>query len=139
MGKTALDMKRKRIYVKECIYKSNNGTDDLIQQVRQHVKGRELIVAESATPRTNYDLRKKGLNINPVSKTRTVAEWLRELQDFEIIISENSINLANELTSYVWSDKKAGVPIDAFNHLIDGAIRYFYMNQNRSRAKTKAY
>jgi len=30
------------------------------------------------------------------------------------------------LQNYVWSDKKAGIPIDAFNHLIDG-IRYYYM------------
>ena len=129
MDKVAIDAKRKIIYIDECIHENNQGTDDLIKSIRQSVKGNELIVAESATPRTNKDLRNKGLNIHPVSKTRTVAEWLRELQDYEFILSENSTNTAKEFQNYCWSDKKAGVPVDAWNHHIDN-IRYYYMYQN---------
>jgi len=125
MSRVAVDRKRKKIYAQECIYKSNNGTIDLIEQVKQHCKRHELVVAESATPRTNKDL-SKHFNIKPVRKTKTVVDWLRELQNYEIIITEDSFNLARELQNYVWSDKKAGIPIDAFNHLIDG-IRYYYM------------
>ena len=36
-------------------------------------------------------------------------------------------NLEKELNSYVWDDKKAGIPIDANNHLID-AMRYVFMD-----------
>ena len=131
MSKLAIDMKRKKIYAKECIYKSNNGTEELIRQVGQHCTRNDLIIAESATPRTNKDLGKH-FNIVPIRKIRTVIDWLREMQDFEFIISGESHNLARELQNYIWSDKKAGVPIDAFNHLIDG-IRYFYMEKSMRR------
>jgi phage terminase large subunit len=127
MSKIAIDRKRKKIYARECIYKSNNGTQDLIEQVKQHCGRTDLIVAESATPRTNKDL-SKYFNIVPIRKTKTVVDWIREMQDYEWIITEDSHNLARELQNYIWSDKKAGIPIDAFNHLIDG-IRYYYMDR----------
>lgn len=127
--KVAIDKRRKIIYAHECIYKTNNGTQDLINEIGKYVKRHELIIAESASPRTNLDL-SKHFNIKAVSKTRTVADWLRELQDYQIVISENSFNLAKELQNYIWSDKKAGVPLDSYNHLID-SLRYFYIMQNK--------
>ena len=129
MTKIAIDLRRKIIYCEEKIYTQNNGTEDLIKQIKTFYKGGELIIAESASPRTNYDLGKH-FNIEAVSKTKTVAEWLRFMQDYEIVISENSYNLAKELQNYIWSDKKSGTPIDAFNHQID-EIRYYLMNKNQ--------
>jgi phage terminase large subunit len=41
--------------------------------------------------------------------------------NYDIVVCGKSPNLRKELNNYVWNDKKAGVPIDAFNHLIDGA------------------
>lgn len=131
MIKIAIDKRLKRIYLHECIYSTNNGTGDLIRLIKNFYRPGELIIAESASPRTNADLAKH-FNIKAVSKTKTVSDWLRELQDYELIISENSINLAKELNNYIWSDKKAGIPIDAYQHLID-AFRYFYMMQSRPK------
>ena len=128
MAKVAIDSKRKIIYAKECIYETNNGTQDLIEQISGYCNKNNLIIDESATPRTNYDL-KKHFNIKPVSKTKTVADWLRTMQDYKIIITEDSYNLEKELVNYIWNDKKAGIPIDEFNHLID-AIRYYFMNNS---------
>jgi len=127
MSQIGIDKKRKKIYVKECIYKTNNGTKDLIAQIGQHCTRANLIIAESASPRTNRDLQEH-YNIVPVRKIRTVSDWLRDMQNYEIIISEDSHNLTKELQNYIWSDRKAGIPIDAFNHLIDG-IRYYYMQK----------
>ena len=45
------------------------------------------------------------------------------MQDYKIVVTPNSLNLQKELNNYAWSDKKAGIPIDEYNHLID-AIRY---------------
>ena len=132
MSKIAIDEKRKIIYAKECIYENSQGTDDLITAINRHVQRHNLIIAESATPRTNKDLQKH-FNIKPVSKTKTVADWLRAMQDYEIVITEDSPNLEKELLNYMWSDKKAGIPVDAWNHLIDG-IRYYYMNTRKSSA-----
>lgn len=136
MDKIAIDNKRKIIYVKECVHENNQGTDDLVKELRRHVKGPDLIVAESASPRTNKDLRKKGFNIHSISKTKTVDEWLREMQNYEFVLSEDSINTAKEFENYIWNDKKAGIPIDAWNHHID-EIRYYYMYQNMKAKKSK--
>jgi phage terminase large subunit len=89
-------------------------------------------VADCADPRTIEDLRKPDgparlkLNIVPVKKDGTVSEWLKKMQGYEIIVTENSANIQNELSNYLWSDTRAGIPIDAFNHLIDAA-RYYFM------------
>lgn len=131
MSKVAVDKKRFKIYAKECIHTTNNGTKDLIEQIGDYCTKDDLIVAESASPRTNTDLREY-YNIVAVRKTKTVVDWIREMQDYELIISADSFNLAREIQNYVWSDKKAGIPVDAFNHLIDG-IRYFYMEKAMTR------
>jgi len=131
MSEVFIDFRRKKIYAKECIFKTNNGTIDLIEQVGVHCNRNDLIIAESASPRTNADLQKH-FNLLPVRKTKTVVDWIREMQNFEIIISEGGANLSRELQNYIWSDKKAGIPIDTFNHLIDG-IRYYYMEKATTR------
>lgn len=123
--KFAIDEKEKKIYTKECLYAYSQGTEQLITNVAKHVTKKDLIVAESATPRTNADL-KNHFRIFPVSKTKTVADWLRVMQDYEIIITQDSYNLGKELQNYCWLDEKSGVPIDANNHLVD-ATRYCTM------------
>jgi phage terminase large subunit len=125
MTKVAVNKKLRLIYIKEMIHATNNTTLDLIARIKQFYKPGELIVAECATPRTNADLGKH-FNIRPVQKTKTIAEWLRELQDFTLIIDKDSVNLVKELRNYVWNDKKAGIPMDAWNHLCD-SWRYDYM------------
>lgn len=137
MVKVAIDHKGRSIFVREELYKTNNGTSDLIEQIRVFYKYPEIIIAESASPRTNYDL-SKHFNLKPVSKTKTVADWLRIMQDYEMIIDENSNNLTKELNNYIWSDKKAGVPIDGFNHLID-CIRYFFMSFTTAPRKMRVH
>lgn len=123
--KVAIDEGNKKIYAKELMYSNSQGTETLIANISKYVTKSDLIVAESATPRTNADL-KKHFRIFPVQKTKTVADWLRELQNYEIIVSPESYNLGKELNNYIWMDKKAGVPIDANNHLLDG-LRYSLM------------
>jgi len=134
--KVAVDHKREKIYCKQLIYETNQGTNDLVNELVKHTSKKELIIAESATPRTIYDIGKRGFNIKPVSKTKTVAEWLRAMQDYEIIITEDSYDLEKELSNYLWSDKKAGIPMDDFNHLID-AMRYVFMETKRGSGKIK--
>jgi len=138
MVKTAIDEKRKIIYCQEVMYKAGQSTDELHKAVLSRVESiKNLIVAESATPRTIADLKTRkskvtqlALNIHPVKKDGTVAEWLKKMVDYTIIITEDSHNLAKELSNYVWSDEKAGIPIDAWNHLID-AFRYYFMFQKQ--------
>ena len=43
--------------------------------------------------------------------------------DYQIIITPTSVNLATEFNNYAWNNKKSGVPVDKYNHLLD-AVRY---------------
>lgn len=128
MVRSAVDRKRKIIYADECIYKTGNSADSLKQLIKAHVKPNEQIIADCADARMIANF-KKDFNISPVNKARwSVVEALKMMQDFEIVITENSFNLARELNNYIWDDKKAEKPIDDFNHLID-ALRYYFIRQ----------
>ena len=138
MVKTAIDEKRKIIYLDERVYKTGQSTADLKRSVLGGIsRAHDLIVADCADPRMIKDLSKTdsrvssvSVNILPVKKDGTVAEWIKSLMGYELVITESSHNLAKELNNYIWSDKKAGIPVDAFNHLID-AFRYYYMFQKQ--------
>ncbi|MBA7669255.1 hypothetical protein ES703_77384 [subsurface metagenome] len=136
LTKVAIDKKHKIIYASECIYETGLLPSELSNKVGEHASRNNQIIADSADPRMIKNLQSK-YNIQGVKKTGTLAEWIRLIQDYKLIITEGSHNLAKELNNYVWSDKKAGIPIDEWNHLIDG-IRYVFMNQNQMRIPTKA-
>lgn len=125
--KVAIDHKRKILYLDEIIYSSGNSLDQLIRLMEPYVKMNARVVADSADARMIKNLSGR-FNIIPVNKAKfTISEALKMMQDYEIVITEKSINLAKELNNYIWSDRKAGIPIDAFNHLIDAA-RYYFMD-----------
>jgi phage terminase large subunit len=130
MVKVAIDHKKKIIYVDEKIYKEGNSFDQLRLIMAVHCNRNDAITADCADARMIAQL-KRYYNIAPVNKTKwTVAEALKMMQDYEIIITETSHYLAKELSNYIWNDKKAGVPIDGFNHLID-ATRYRFQESLR--------
>lgn len=125
--KVAIDTKRKILYADEQLYKSDLSTDQLGTIIKSRVRDREMIMADSASKRTIGDLRKLGLNIKPVRKgAGSIIEGIRIVQNYELIITENSYNLQKELNNYIWVDRKGGVPCDDFNHLLD-ALRYYVM------------
>ena len=133
--KVAIDQKRKIIYCDEKIYKSGNTPDQLKQMIGTYVNRNELIIADCADAKSIYMLQRY-FNIASVNKkTYQVSEALRLMQDYEIVITEGSRNLAKELDNYIWHDKKSGVPIGTFNHLIDG-IRYYFMKSVNTRKES---
>jgi phage terminase large subunit len=137
MVKVAIDKKNKLIYVKQCFYENNQLVADLKRKVGQHARPNDLIVADSASPRMIAELKSSMYNVRPVIKTAgSVNEGIRILQDYDIITDKESVDFIKELRNYIWSDKKAGIPIDAFNHLID-PLRYVVMTQLSARPETR--
>lgn len=128
--KVAVDKKRKTIYCDELLYSTlPMGTDSIVEANKQLInKPNDLIVADSAEQRLIDDMKRKGLNIIPCIKGQgSVVAGITAMQDYKIVITPNSNNLKTELSNYVWNDKKSGIPVDAFNHIID-AIRYSVMH-----------
>jgi phage terminase large subunit len=128
--KVVIDEPGKKIFCKEYIYESWQGTKELQDRMTDICGINDTIVAESASPRTNYDLRKYFHGLKAVSKTKTIVEWIRIMQNYELIITADSYNLELELANYVWSDKRSGTPLDGYNHLLDG-IRYVLMDSKK--------
>jgi phage terminase large subunit len=126
--KVAVDEKKKIIYCDELLYSTQSmGLDAILSTNKQLIaKPTDLIVADSAEPRLIDDLKRKGLNIQGCVKGQgSVSAGISKMCDYQIVISSRSTNLRKELSNYVWNDKKASIPVDAFNHLID-AVRYAF-------------
>ena len=124
--RVAIDHKRRRMYWDEKIYKDGNSFDGLKSLISAHCNRNDLIIADCADSRMIHEL-KKTFNIRPVNKARwTVSEALKLMQAYKMILTEDSLNLSKEFKNYLWNDKRSGVPIDGFDHLID-AGRYAFM------------
>jgi len=117
----AIDKTKKKIYLKEHIYRNGLKSHELAKIVLNKV-GNKLIVADSAEPRLIEDLRHTGVNIRPVKKG-TIESGVTRMQDYELIVEPDSINIVKELNNYIYADKGSKLYVDSFNHAID-AIRY---------------
>jgi phage terminase large subunit len=117
----AIDKKKKKIYLKEHIYQNGLKSHELAKIVLDKVESK-LIIADSAEPRLIADLKHLGVNIKPVKKG-TIESGITRMQDYELIITPESTNIAKELNNYIYSDKSSKLYVDNYNHAIDG-IRY---------------
>ena len=133
---TNIDTSNKLIYLRECYYLPSLTSSEITRLNIQHAKD-SLIVADSAEPRLISEIRSKGCNVKPSVKGQgSVTYGISLLQDYDLVISEDSINLVKELNNYSWLEKKSNTPIDKFNHLID-AVRYAvsFQLKNPNRGK----
>ncbi len=117
----AVDKKHKQIYLDELFYKDGQSVAELKTNTMHSLKKKDdLIIADCASPRMIHEIKADGINIVPVNKSlATIAETIKMMQDYLIIVTPKSKNIARELNNYCWNDKKAGVPIDDYNHTID--------------------
>ena len=119
----AIDKKKRKLYVKECLYKTKLSTTQ-ISTINKFYANKQLIIADSAEPRLIDEIKSQGLNIKPTEKGQgSISAGVSMMQDYEIIVEPNSINIAKELNNYVYADKGSKLYVDEFNHAID-AIRY---------------
>lgn len=135
--KMAVDTKKKICYWNEEYYSTKSmGTDEIALMNKSRIKRlNDLIVGDSAEPRLISDLSKKGLNIVGATKgPGSVSSGITAMLDYKHVITPNSINIKHELNNYVWSDKKANIPIDDYNHAIDSG-RYIFTKLTNPRKK----
>ena len=121
LTEVAIDKTKKKIYVKEHLYRKGIKSHELATIILDRVQNK-LIIADSAEPRLISDLQSLGVNIQAVKKG-TIESGISRMQDYEIIVEPNSNNIAKEMNNYVYTDKKSNLYVDDFNHAIDG-IRY---------------
>jgi len=121
----AVEKRQRKIYLHECYYQKYLTTSQ-IAQLNREFAGDQTIVADCSEPRLISELQAQGLKMvksNAESKQR-VAGALKIMQDYEIIVTQESLNLQKELRNYVWLVNE--IPIDDYNHAIDAAKYAFF-------------
>ena len=129
------------IYLKESLYKKGL----LNSQIAAHIQRdnellSSIIIADSSEPKTIADITTYRIPIKGVKKTNgSILSGIALMQEYDLrVVGEN---LQNEFSNYAYQKNKngesLGVPIDKYNHGIDG-VRYFFMERmTRTNAPMK--
>ncbi len=123
------DIKGKKLYVFDEIYKKAMSNEDIYKEILRKGYQKERIRADCSEPKSIDRLRELGIpNIRAARKgPDSVNNGIDFLQDFEILILNRCTGFLNEISNYSWDVDKFGkrinIPCDEFNHLMD-AMRY---------------
>jgi len=137
---TALESSARRLYIFEEFYRCGARFDEIADAINSMNTHRFPITADSAEPRSNDELRARGLNIRAAKKGQGSVEYgIRRLCDLDAIIIDPSRcpDAAREFSGYrLQSDGnggfRSGYP-DRDNHTID-AVRYALEEKFRRRS-----
>nr|DAY20512.1 MAG TPA: terminase large subunit [Caudoviricetes sp.] len=136
-----LDQEQKEIYVFDEIYQKGMQNTAIYSNIEKLGFKKEIIVADSAEPKSIDHLKSLGLYRIKASKKGkdSINAGIQFIQDFKIFIHPRCVNFLTEISNYAWDKDKFGKavnkPIDDFNHLMD-AMRYAledYMRNNSVR------
>lgn len=128
------DSTRKRLFIFYEFYKCGAKFETIYEQIKRENKSNAIIMAESAEPRSNNELREMGLRLQAVKKGQGSVEhgitWLQNLN--EIIIDPSRCpNAHREFMQYALIPDNNGGFREGFpdfdNHSID-AVRYALEN-----------
>ncbi len=131
---THYDKKHKTIYVFGEFYERGLTNDLLAQEVTKLV-GSDIIVCDSAEPKSIAELSRYGVYAAAAEKGKdSILHGIQWLQQQRLIIDKSCINTRNELQQYQWRKDKDGnalrQPVDKNNHIID-ALRYAYESDSQ--------
>jgi len=127
------------------IYKYNGGIiiDEVIHQkglVNSEIANvfknlpRALIIADSAEPKSNDEIKSYGVTVLPSTKGQgSVLQGIQLVQNQRISVTKRSVNTIKEYRNYLWQTDKNGKiinePVDYMNHHMDD-IRYAIASMN---------
>lgn len=120
--KTSIDKDNKIIYVQLCFYQTKLTTSE-IAILNKKFAGDNLIVGDSAEPRLISELSRHNKVVAAIKGQGSITYGISLLQDYDLIIEEDSTDLIKELNNYCWLEKKSQTPCDNWNHCLD-ALRY---------------
>jgi len=122
------------LYADELIYSRGLTNQDIAKWMHDvGVTRADEIIADNQ-PKCIYEIRKEGFNVKPTFKgPDSIIAGIDILKRYRIKVTKGSINLIRELKNYKWKEDATGkslnVPVDRFNHGIDG-LRYVCMYRN---------
>lgn len=110
------------------IYERGMSNREIARRVKAAGYAKERIIADSAEPKSNDELRFLGLRVQPAAKGRdSVSHGIQYLQDYRILVHPRCGHFAEEIGAYAWERDREGAPVnrpgEENNHLMD-AMRY---------------
>lgn len=117
-----------KLVLQELCYQTGMVNNDIARKAKEVTDGITYITADSAEPKSIEEIKRMGVRIKPALKGKDSINFgIDTLQQYELLVTSDSINLIKELRNYTWDKDKEGntlnKPIDAYNHCID-ALRY---------------
>ena len=134
-----VDIKNKELYIFDEMYEKALLNDEIAERIIDKGYGKELIIADSAEPKSIVDLRRYGLRkvVKADKGPDSIKHGIQYIQQYTIFVHPKCTNAINELSNYVWDtnkyDEPINKPIDEYNHFLD-ALRY---SMERIRKKDK--
>lgn len=129
-----------KIYVDEIIYQTGLLNSQIFDSLKKY---NTLVVADSAEPKSIYELKSRGLNIEAAEKgTGSILSGISIVNEHEFYITAKSIDTIKELRRYIFDKDKNGKPtnnpISCFNHSMD-ALRYIFTRLFKSKMHHKGH
>jgi len=134
----------KELYIDNPIYKTRLLNQDIINELKRlGVSSADLIVADSAEPKSIEEISLAGFNIQGAYKGQdSVRYGIDLLKNFKIHLTRRSIEMENELRKYKYKEDRSGnilnEPIDQFNHTID-ALRYIAIEKLGNKQEVQIF
>jgi len=130
---------RKTIYIFDELYERGL-TNDVLAGLLMEKIGDDVIVCDSAEPKSITELQREGIKAIGAKKGKdSVNHGIQWLQQQMIVVDKSCINTQNELRQYHWKEDKYGnalrQPVDKNDHIID-ATRYAYENDSTAASIT---
>ncbi len=121
----------KEIWLRDRFYETGATNPDLIRMLEDTLPANsDIIIADSAEPKSIEVIKQAGFNIHPCKKgPDSVSFGIRTVKGYKLHITEDSLDLLKEIKSYKWKEGKDGnivsppVPLKIHDHLLD-AMRY---------------
>ena len=133
---TSIDRSKKVIYLKQHLYHQALTTSQIASLNERHAQG-SVIVGDGAEPRLINELNALGNNVvTAIKGADSIVYGISLLQDYDLVIDDDSLDLVKELNNYSWLERKSKTPTDNHNHLIDAvryAVSYQLSNPNRGK------
>ena len=119
------------IFADELIYSRGLTNQDIARWMHDLGLTRSDEIIADNQPKCIYEIRQEGFNVKPTFKgADSIITGIDILKRFRIKVTKRSLNLIRELKNYKWKEDASGkslnVPVDRFNHGIDG-LRYVCM------------
>lgn len=129
------DKVNKNIYIYEEFYERGMLNDNIYNEIVKRGYKKEIILADSASPKDIADLKRLGIDRIKAAKKGpgSILNGIQYIQQHNIIIHSSCINTIEEINNYTWVKGKDGEYIneatDKDNHLMD-ALRYAVSETN---------